>query len=169
MTLLNEMQEKIDEKEFLSIVGKNAAYSVIISGILIGVIYWLVMSVFPWLFGAGQGVSSSLWIIMFVTVAVFCYVFKSEYTSEKVVFDKVATFCIWIFLSWVYAVVMYFCGEVIVISLMVLGIILTVLFLATDMSITVMLTVREIREKIKNINAAEEHIKLVDEILDDQT
>jgi hypothetical protein len=164
MTLLNEMQEKIDEKEFLSIVGKNAAYSVIISGILIGVIYWLVMSVFPWLFGAGQGVSSSLWIIMFVTVAVFCYVFKSEHTSEKVVFDKIATFIIWIFLSGVYAVVMYFCGEVIVISLMVPGIILTVLFLATDMSITVMLTVREIREKIKGINAVEESRKKEAEI-----
>jgi len=72
---------------------------------------------------------------------------------------------IWITASVFYALVMYFCGEVIVISLMVLGIILTVLFLATDMSITVMLTVREIKEKIKGINQAEENKRKAEEAL----
>jgi hypothetical protein len=157
MKLLDEVQEKIDEKEFMGIIGKNAMFAVVISGILVGLTYWLVMSVFPWLFGGVSEIRNTIWLIMFVTSVVFCYVFKNEYLDEKDRFDKIAIFLIWIFGSMVYAMIMYFCGEVIVVSLMVLGIVITVLFLATDLSITFILTVREIKQKIDDINSREEN------------
>jgi hypothetical protein len=61
--------------------------------------------------------------------------------------------------------VMYFCGEVVVVSLMVLGIVLTVLFLATDLSITCILTVREIKQKIENINYQEKQNEKIEVML----
>jgi cobalamin biosynthesis protein CobD/CbiB len=168
MKLLDEVQEKIDEKEFMGIVGKNAAYAVVLSGVLVGLVYWLVMSVFPWFFGAAGDVQPTLYIIVFVTSFVFCYVFRNEYlpditidaagykTDNKGKWNKIIGCCIWVAVSIAYSFVMYFCGEVIVVSLLVLGIVLTVLFLATDLSITCILTVREIKQKIENINNPKE-------------
>ena len=155
MNLLDEVQEKIDEKEFMGIVGKNAAYAVVLSGVLVGLVYWLVMSVFPWFFGAAGDVQPTLYIIVFVTSFVFCYVFRNEYWMDDWQ-DKLWGMFVWVCIAIFYSFVMYFCGEVIVVSLMVLGIVLTVLFLATDLSITCILTVREIKQKIENINNPKE-------------
>jgi hypothetical protein len=156
MKLLDEVQDKIDEKEFMGIIGKNAAYAVVLSGVLVGLVYWIVMSVFPWLFGAGKEVQPTLYIIVFVTSFVFCYVFRNEFWMEDWRF-KIIGICIWVAISFGYSLIMYFCGEVIVVSLMVLGIVLTVLFLATDGIMTFILSVREIKQKIDDINSREEN------------
>jgi hypothetical protein len=164
MKLLDEVQDKIDEKEFMGIIGKNAMFAVVISGILVGLVYWLVMSVFPWFFGAAGDVQPTLYIIVFVTAFMFCYVFRNEFWMNDWKF-KTMGICIWVAMSVAYSFVMYFCGEVIVVSLMVLGIVLTVMFLATDLSITCILTVREIRQKIENINKAEKQNENIETVL----
>jgi len=170
MTLIKEMEEKIDEKEFLSIVGKNAAISLVLSLFLVGGLYALFVYIFPGMGGAVELISIPSWVSMIATVAIFNYVFRDEFPKEVPTYESLneARF-LWL-LKWAafgvfYSIGMFLGGEVIVIGLMALGIILTVLFLGTEGAFTYLLTWREIKGKIKRINDKEQQQAAIKENL----
>lgn len=172
MTLIKEMEEKIDERDLLSTVGKNSIYALFLSGLLVGGAYCLVTYVFPWLFGAGEAISIVSWLSMVLTIAVFTYVFRNEYLPDVVVnkdgdqiknytkWEKTFSFIKWAAIAVLYSVAMYFGGEIIVVALLVLGIALTSLFMFSQGSITFLLTWREIKNKIKAINERQQKEQL---------
>lgn len=161
MTLIKEVEEKIDEKEFYTIIGKNAVISLFLSLFLVGGLYVVVTYILPGTGAAAELISIPSWISMITTVAIFNYVFRDEFPKESTPYDSLNYLRLVWLLKWAvfgvfYSIGMFLGGEVVVIGLMALGVILTVLFLGTEGGFTYLLTWLSVKNKIKALNKKEE-------------
>ena len=143
--VIDEVLEEMDEEQFLKIIGDNSLIALGLTAIIFLFAYCIITYVLP-LFISGAGTMSlASYLSMGATIFVMMYVYRYKIFVE----DKLER--AWNIIKWfvgaiIYSTALYIGGEVIVVSLLGLGILITLAMLASEVSITSILTWRELKE-----------------------
>ena len=128
--VLHEVQETMDESEFLPLLGWNSIKAFITMAILAFtalVIVPAAIKIVLALFGIAEGAPITLIASIIATTLVFCYVFHVPTAFHALK---------WFIISVAYSVIMYIGGELIFMAMLFVGIIITVIFLVGDVGLT---------------------------------
>lgn len=152
--VINDIKENMEEGEFLGIIGKNALFAL---GITVGALvvsYLISAYILPMFISGADSLSPASFVSIFATTFVVAYVYRKKIVVRGTTWHtegihKVAT--IWNILKYfvfaiLYSTAMYIGGEIIVITLLGLGIAVTVMLLASESGFTTWLTWRDLKK-----------------------
>lgn len=143
--VIDEVLDEMDEEQFLKIIGDNSLLALGLTAIIFFFAYCIITYILP-LFVTGSGtIGIASYISMGATIFTMMYVYRYKiFVEDKL--ERAWNITRWFMLAIMYSTALYIGGEVIVISLLGLGILITLAMLASEVSITSILTWRELKE-----------------------
>lgn len=155
MTILDEIEDRMPEDYFYNRVAGNAIKSFILISILLAISWFIYNIIFPIISG---GVVTTYLILCVITTVAFVYMFRPE--------DMISAIA-WVGFSLIYSSIMYLIGESIVISMILLGVLLTVGIIISEVSFTGILTYKDLKEWVKSDKLLRESSQNIKESVDD--
>lgn len=153
---VNYLKDNMDEGNFYSILVWNSIKSAIIMAILILSGYALITL-------AHTEVQGHYMIAFIVTYLVMLYVFKARIFKRDNILATLKNMFIWLLSAVGYGAMMYVGGEIIFIGLIALGILIMVLFLSGDITLTAIFTYKDLVKWVNDEKDKEKRIRERDE------
>lgn len=143
--VIDEVLNEMDEEQFLKIIRDKSLLALGLTGVIFFFAYCIITYILP-LFVVGSGtIGISSYFSMGATIFIMLYVYRYKiFVKDKL--ERAWNITKWFIFAIIYSSVLYVGGEIIVISLLGLGIMITFAMIVSEVSITSILTWRELKE-----------------------
>lgn len=154
-SIFDEIENRMPEDDFYTTIFNNVIKSFVLITILVvigWVIYYILLPVIS------EGCITNYLISCIITTVAFVYMFKPNTSISAVA---------WVGFSLLYSSIMYLIGESIIVSMILLGGLLTFAMIISEISFTGFFTYKDLKEWVRSdklLRVSSEHVeKTVDE------